>query len=210
MKNKIVLIAVLGLLALAGCEPKQDVIGEGTLANPYFQGSVMEFLRSDPYNFDWTVKMIERAGLVDLFEGDVDTLPEITFLAFTKFSVMRYVYDNKKDDVEQLGVEECREMVLRHVIEGKVIKDDIAYRDMAYAISAPEQKGGTDIMTIGGSKLRFYLIVDDYGGVPGAGAVHMQIFSMDVMATVPLSTVGIIPLNGMIHSLSDGYSLGRI
>ena len=210
MKELSLIISVLFLLLCAGCEPRQDVFGEDTLASPYFEGSILEYLRSDPYNFDWTVELIERAGLTDLFEGEVDTLPEITFLAFTKMSVMRYVYDLKKDSVAQLGVEECRDLVLRHVLKGKVMKEDIAYRDMSYQIQDEKQTGGTDLVTLGGGNLRFFLTVEDYKGVPKGGPVHMQIFSLTAGASVPTATVGILPWHGVVHTLNYTYVLGRI
>ena len=36
-------------------------------------------MRGDTYNWELTVQMIEHAGLTDLFEGKVDTMPVITF-----------------------------------------------------------------------------------------------------------------------------------
>ena len=80
MKTLHVILAV-GLAAwFMSCDPKQDVIYTG-VSDPHFDGTMMDYLRSDERNWDLTVEMIERADLVDLFEGQVDTLPEITFFA---------------------------------------------------------------------------------------------------------------------------------
>lgn len=210
MKTLNMLIAGLFLALLTACEPAQEVIGEGTLASPYVDCSIMQYLRNGPYNWDLTVEMIERAGLTEMFEGTVDTLPEITFLGFTKFSVMRYVYDQGKDSVAQLGVEECRDLVLRHVVKGKHLKESIDYQDTSLEISDPKQKGGTDFVTLGGGMLKFFLVADDYANVPGAGAVHMGIYSISAGSKVPTASIDIQPLNGVVHSLSDNYELGKI
>lgn len=210
MKNIYLLITGVFLVWCAACDPKQDVFGEGELASPYHDCSIMQYMRNDPYHWDWTLEMIERGGLTDLFEGKVDSLPEITFLGFTKFSVMRYVYDQRKDSVADLGVEECRELVLRHVIPGKHLKESIAYRDMSVLVSDPKQQGGTLLNTLGGSKLRFYLVAEDYGNVPQGGAVHLGVYSITAGSKVPMSSPDIQPLNGVVHSLSNSYELGKI
>lgn len=210
MKTLYMLISGLFLALLNACEPVQKVIGEDTLASPYVDCSMMQYLRNNPYNWDWTVEMIERAGLTDMFEGTVDTLPEITFLGFTKFSVMRYVYDQGMDSVAQLGVEECRNLVLRHVVKGKHLKESIKYQDTSLEISDAKQKGGTDFVTLGGGKLKFFLVADDYANVPGAGAVHMGVYSISAGSKVPTASINIQPLNGVVHSLNNDYELGKI
>nr|WP_288215268.1 hypothetical protein [uncultured Butyricimonas sp.] len=76
---KKIAIIIFVLAGFAACDTRQDVIDTG-ISSPYFEGNMMEYLRSDAYNWELTVQMIERAGLTDLFEGRVDSLSEITFL----------------------------------------------------------------------------------------------------------------------------------
>lgn len=61
------------------CETKQEII-DGGVASPYYEGTIMEYLRSNTEQWGYTVQMIERAGLVDLFDGLVDTVQSMTFL----------------------------------------------------------------------------------------------------------------------------------
>ena len=75
MKN-ILLIAGI-LFVLSACDTKQTIIDTG-ISNPYFDGTMMEYLRSDNYNREKTVEMIEHAGLTDLIDGNGNTLPTIT------------------------------------------------------------------------------------------------------------------------------------
>lgn len=58
--------------------------------------------------------------------------------------------------VQALDKDWCREMVLRHVIKGKHLKDGIAFRDRDYEIESEEQTGGTDFTCESGNKLRAY------------------------------------------------------
>lgn len=210
MKTLNILIAGIVLVLFTACEPVQQVIDDGKLASPYVDGTIMEYLRNNPYNWDWTVQVIERAGLEDLFEGKVDTLPEITFLGFTKFSVMRYVYDRKLESVADLEEQECRELVLRHIVKGKHLKESIKYQDTSLEISDPKQTGGTDFITLGGGKVRFFLVADDYANIPGGGAVHMGVFSISAGNKVPTASIDIQPENGVVHSLGNNYELGKI
>ena len=121
MKNILKYVIVISLSIVIFACTKQEVIDTG-ISSPYYDGSIMQFLRSDKYNFGMTVEMIERGGLVDLFEGKVDTCQELTFLAFKTHTVYLFLLDNNLDSVAQLQPEFCRDIVLRHVINGKHIK----------------------------------------------------------------------------------------
>ncbi|MFR5656607.1 MAG: hypothetical protein ACLUDU_00780 [Butyricimonas faecihominis] len=46
---------------------------------------------TDAYNWDSTILVIERAGLVDLFDGKDPACPEITFFGLTIFLIIIYV-----------------------------------------------------------------------------------------------------------------------
>lgn len=87
----------------------------------------MEFLRRDSYNWELTVELIERAQLTNLFEGQVDSLKEITFLAPPSYSILRHLYDNNLEKVSELSQDECCQLVLKHVIKGKHLKEEIIF-----------------------------------------------------------------------------------
>ena len=94
---KKIAIIIFVLAGFAACDTRQDVIDTG-ISSPYFEGNMMEYLRSDAYNWELTVQMIERAGLTDLFEGRVDSLSEITFFAPKSYSVLRFLLDSRHKD----------------------------------------------------------------------------------------------------------------
>ncbi|MDY4042778.1 MAG: hypothetical protein SOY65_03105 [Marinifilaceae bacterium] len=209
--KRIYRLLMLCLLAgvFAACETKQDVWDTG-ICSPYHDCSIMEYLRSDTYNWELTVELIEHAGLTDLFEGQVDSLPEITFLGFPSYSVLRYLYDNHYASVEAIPVETSRELVLMHVIKGKYLQEDIAYRDDNYYIYDEEQTGGTDLYTLTGNWLRFYVDQYDYMYVPDGGEEVLSVYSFTAETPVPMASPNIQPLNGVVHALNYNYVLGRI
>lgn len=196
-------------LLFMGCDTKQDWIDTG-VASPYHDCSIMEYLRGDKYNWELTVTMIERAGLIDLFEGNDPDYKEITFFAIPSYSILRYLWDNNMEKVEELTSEFCREMILKHVVKGKILKSDIAYRNLDYVITDDRQDGGTELMCIAGNRLKAYVDKSEYAGVPNVGAETMYLYSFSIRNHVPLATPDIQPTNGVVHALNYNYVLGKI
>lgn len=210
--KKVLLILFTGIL-LYSCDTRQDVYDTG-ISDPCFEGTMMDYLRSDDYNWKLTVEMIERAGLTDLFEGKVDTLPEITFWGFKSYSVLLYLLENDLESVDELTPSECRESVLKHVTKGKHLKDSFAFRDVNFDINDARQTGVVEYATLGKNKLKPYREKTAYAGVPDAGAVIMYLFSTTYNwgegIMVPMATPDIQPYNGVVHALNYNYRLGEI
>ena len=194
---------------LTACDPKQEVIYTGT-ANPHFDGTMMDYLRSDAYNWALTVKAIEYAGLTDLFEGQVDTARAITFWGPKSYSIQRYLWDQGKEVVTDIPASQMRALILRHVVIGKFLKEDIAFRNMSYLITDPRQDGGTLFTCIAGNRVKAYKNTSSYEGVPEAGPVTLHLHSMTLDQMVPMATPDIQPRNGVVHALDYGYRFGNI
>jgi hypothetical protein len=217
MNLKKILIALFGVLTFCNCETEQLVINTGT-ASPYYDGNMMEYLRSDKYNWELTVELIERAGLSALFEGVDPEYPEITFFGFKSHSVIRFLLDSQHKDqsngiftsVQDIPVELARELVLKHVVKGKHLKNSIALRNPKYVIGDDKQDGGTVFATVEGNLLRAYLERTSYGGVPDAGPIILYLYSITVGRMIPMATPDIQPDNGVVHALNYGYELGVI
>lgn len=204
-----VLVSMVVIGTLVSCNTQQDVWDTG-ISSPYHDCTIMEYLQGDSYNWALTVELIERAGLTDLFEGRVDTLPEITFWGFPSYSVKRYLLDNGLISVKEMEESECRELVLKHVVKGKVLKKDVAFRDKDYYIYDQEQTGGTELITLGESLLKAYIDKTKYSGVPESGAEVLYLYSFSAKTMVPLACPDIQPINGVVHSLNYNYVLGKI
>ena len=71
----------------------QDWYDSG-VSSPYHDCSIMEYLRKDTYNWELTVKLIERAKLTDMFGGNDPSYKEITCFAPPSYSILRYRWDN--------------------------------------------------------------------------------------------------------------------
>ncbi len=186
---------------------KQDVIDTG-ISSPYYEGSVMDFLRGDRYNFGMTVEMIERAGLVDLFEGMDADCPEITFMAFKTHTVYLYLLRNDLDSVPQLSPAFCKNVVLHHVIRGKHIKQAMGYRNPEVDFTdgeLPEEIGGSVFETLDGGKVLIYREKTEYGGIPDMGPEYMYSYSLTDKKYWPVATPDIQPDNGVIHALTEYY-----
>ena len=212
--KKILLILCVMVVGLNACTTRQDVIDSG-VASPYFDGTIMDFLRADDYNWKLTVQMIERAGLTDLFEGKDTNFPEITFWGVKSYSIQRYIWDEQTKNgkniksVEDIPVEECRELILRYVSKGKLLKKDVLYRNMEYLISDPKQNGKTVVTCLAGNQFYAYLEVEPYGGVADGGAVHLLLHSPKY-GKIPMATPDIQPENGVVHALNYGHEFGKI
>lgn len=205
------LLTLLILVSLLGSAcTKQTVVDTGT-AKAKFDGNMLQYLQSDNYNWELTVEMIERAGITDLFEGTVDSMPDITFFGPTSYSILRHLYDNGMESVSELSPEECRDIILKHVVKGKYVKSDFAYRDKQYFVFDPEQTGFTALITVGGNDLRAYLEKTSFqDNISDAGPVLMYLYSMSRGIQVPIASPDIQPDNGVVHSLNYNYILGNI
>lgn len=206
---KYILAGLLVSILLSGCDTKQDWIDTG-ISSPYHDCSILEYLREDLYNWELTVQMIERGGLTAMFEGTELGYEEITFFAIPSYTILRYLWDNNMESVSDLSPEFCRETVLNHVVKGKYLKADIAYRNPDYLIMDKQQDGGTSLTTEGGRKLKVYVDKSAYGGVPDVGPETMYLYSFSAQTQVPLATPDIQPLNGVVHALNYNYVLGKI
>ena len=217
MKTLYFILSLCLVGALAGCEPKQEVIYTG-VSSPYFDGTVMDYLRSNEKNWDLTVEMIERAGLEDLFEGKVDTCPEITFFAPPAYSIQRFIWESQEqakdgyvyESVADIPVDSCRSYILRCVAKGKFLKGDIGFRNESYRLMDAEQDGGTLFQMLDGNWVRACEEKSDWKGVPDIGPVSLQLWSVTRQIEVIVASPDIQPTNGVVHALHYGFDFGKI
>ncbi len=202
MKKRIILFLAV-LSSLFSCT-KQTVIDTGTNSG-VFDMSMMDYLRTDPYNWGYTVKAIELTGLTDMFEKET-----ITFLGIKSFTIENWVYANRLDSLEDADLVELKEMILDYVIEGNIKKEDVEYRDMDYSIQSDDQTGGSDFETMGGRTVRLYLEKSPWEGVPDAGPITFNAYSMSYYVQLQMATPGLTTNNGTVHALNSTHKFGEI
>jgi hypothetical protein len=191
---------------------RQKVIDSG-VSDPHFEGNMMEYLRSDSFNWALTVQLIEHAGLVELFEGNDPDYPRITFLGFTSQSVERFLYDSQFKDssqgifmsVQDVPVQLAREMVLKHVVAYAFTRDAVGLKDKEYQMGDPRQTGGSSFQAVSGNWIRAFRETSDWEGVPDAGPVYLRLYSIDRKRAIPVASPDIQPRNGVVHALNYSY-----
>ena len=191
---------------------KQEVIDTG-ISSPNFAGNILDYLRSDGYNWKLTCELIEHAGLEPLFAGEIAQYPEITFFGFTSQSVQRFLLESQYKDssagvflqVGDIPIELARELVLRHVVAGKYVKEEFGFLDPAQPLNSPLQTGGKVLTTLAGNSIRAFCEPSSYGGDGNGGPVHMRLYSITARRRIPVASPDIQPHNGVVHALNYGY-----
>ena len=200
-------IGVVGLISMISCQTKWNYVDTG-LVNGRFPGTMYEYFHSNHYDWDSTLILIEKAGLTELFEGKDPEYKEITFLGPTNHSIRRWMIENKITSLRALDDERCRDMILRHVIKGKYMRDDIPEGKPGSAQEVGE--GGQIYSSVGGVRLWLYTFREEYQGVAGTGSVNIYLFSVDKKVNIDIASSNIEPDNGVVHALSYAYTLEEL
>ncbi len=207
------LIAILFSLPLFFCCTKYNYIDTGT-SNPHFEGDMYAYLKSDSYNWDLIVQIIDRAGLQDMFHND-----EITFMGLTSHSIRAWMieggrgYEHGYRKVEDIPVEMCRAIVLSLVIDTKMLRDEIERVEMN---EKGEYVGGGRICrTRYGNYVWLWTKQDPYMGVDGLGPVTLRMTTLEdnrktQIATNQIASGDIQPYNGVVHALEYSYRVDNI
>ena len=118
MKNlmKFGLVAVLTLV-FAACSNDDDNTGDPV--NP--QTTIVDLLRSNP-DYDNLVAALDRAGLTDALDGDDD----YTLFAPTNAAFEQFLNDNGFPSLEEVPVEALSEVLLNHVVNGRVPSSNLS------------------------------------------------------------------------------------
>lgn len=204
---KYILIAITWGVLLTSCNTKYDYIDTG-LANGVFEGNMYEYLHTNAYDWDSTLMLIERAGLVDLFEGKREGYEKITFFGPTNLSIMRWMFKGGHKSIKDIPVETCKELILRHVVSGVYYRDEIVRGEVV--LGQLQGKGGQVMTGAGGNKFWIYSYQNPYESIPGVGEVVLYIVSLDKETSINVASTDIKMDNGVVHSLQYDYTLGEL
>ena len=206
---KKILLAISVALTIVSCTTDYNMNNTG-LANGKFDGTMYDYFHSDSYNWDSLIIMIDRAGLQDLFNGEVEGYEEITFWGPTNNSIRRWMLEGGtgvQKRLKDLSPEECRKYVRAHVVKGKTMLNDIPRG----TINMGSVSGG---MTMYGedNKNEMWVYTEQlpYNGVIDVGAVIIKIRSMRTLVDIDIASCNIEPTTGVVHSLHPNYTLGEL
>ena len=212
------------VLFLFSCNTKYNIIDTG-LANGKFAGNMYEYLQSNHYDWDSTVLMIKKADLVDLFEGKRAGYEKITFFGPSNHSIRKYMLDNGYTCVDEMGEELCYEMIMKCVVKGKYMREDIPAGKPVVNTDTDDEwndklsenpdvycgEGGVIFTGEMGNRFWIYSFQESYEKVPGVGAVVLYIVSLETGGTqIDVASTNIEPTNGVVHSLHYNFVLGNL
>ena len=201
------LIIVVWMLLLASCNTKYNYLDSG-LANGKFDGNLYEYLHSSAYDWDSTLLLVERAGLEDLFEGRREGFENVTFFGPTNLSIIRWMIKEGYERIEDISVDVCKEIILRHVVAGVYERDDIPRGEPI--LGELQGVGGVVMTSAWGSRLWIYSHQNSYQTIQNVGPVVLYIVSLDKRTSINVASTNIEVDNGMVHSLQYDYTLGEL
>lgn len=218
MKKKIYTFAMLSVallfLAINWSSCQGDYLKDGGTANPYYDGTVMQYLESRPDLFADLVNVIKNTQWESVLS---DPNEEITFFAPTDFSIERsvdllnrYLYDRGMDKItslDQVKSEVWEDMIGMYVIKEKYRLNDIAQIDTTALSTYPGQTNQTYSKNY---KMTMGVCYGDANGIKYAG--YRQVMYAYPEGGEPVyayvSSCNIEPVNGIVHVLRLDHYLG--
>lgn len=204
------------LLGLGYMSCSDDYLEDGGTHNPYYGGTIWEFLQSRPDCFGDLVKIIEWTGMEGIFKDST-----FTFFAPQDLSVkktidyvnrIRYVYEGKDSitDFRQIKPAVWKEYLLQYMIPGKYLLKDIPQIDTSNMAAY----GGQAYVSYSGRPMNVGVVYHDEKGVKYAGyrqLLYSYVFSyVDYdMMNAYVATSDIQPVNGAVHVIRfTGHAFG--
>lgn len=201
---KHILLIIISFLLLEGCE-KYDIIDTG-LANGVYDGTMWEYFHTNHYDWDSMILAIEYADIKHVFDGTDPEYGEITFFGITGWSVKQFIRNTRDGDgkrkysrLTDVPADLLREMILSHVVKGKIMKEDVAYEKKNTQLSE------TVVTTFTGKELCIYRTRSDFGNMSEAGAEGMGINALESGYKAGVASADIRVSNGVVHSLQYEY-----
>lgn len=194
--------------------------------------SMMEYFKTSSYNWDTVRLIIERADLVDMFEGNDTEAPQITFFGLTNHSLRRWMLTQKEetdysqwpfqvtiikpiyDKVSDIPEDICRELILSHVYKGRLTVDKIPLGIISFDPDTYESiyKEGMNISLMAGNQIWLGLIPSEEQGIPDAGYRKLLLAKENgwQIDEVVVASKNIQTNNGVVHSLEYGYDAVKL
>lgn len=207
------------MLLTVGCGTKYNYYDSGTVKK-LFDGSMYEYLlvkppKNMPQNWDSIVKIADKAGLTEMFQRE-----DVTFMGVTNYTIAMWLgkdgegfnkYAYKK--IDDIPVETCRAIILNHVIDGKLLRDQI--ERATFDDKGVFSGGGRKLTTRGGKQVILYTQQIPYLGMPGVGpiTIYMRSLMADGVSEEKTTTIAsgdIQPHNGVVHALEYSYKITGI
>ena len=212
--HKIPFSVLLGvLLVTASCKKSDSYIDTGRQVTAY-DGTVLDYLKAKPQQFDSIAKIIKLAGMEDIFNKE-----DITFFAPSDSSVRATLkYVNNVLNLQGRGLvyrmEQIKPVVWRHQLARYLFKGKKAMNDyMQIDFTNLSAYSGQIYASYDGDIMNIGVIYDNAGSVQYAGYRHLLLSYIPSLSAPkdfatfysnPVASVNINPTNGYIHALEVG------
>jgi hypothetical protein len=201
------------MLGLSSCQKKDYYLDSGQ-ANPYFKGSVMDYLDAKPFYFDSVALVARLAGMDTVLAKD-----SVTFFAPTDRSILRLVtttnevlYALQYDTIRTLRdvpASIWRKYLSRYVFHGLNRLKDYPQVDYSLLINYP----GQGYLSWNGTPMNIGVVYNDANRVKYVGYRQLSIaYIPDVSNPTANWIIGyvassdILTDNGIVHVLSDAHT----
>lgn len=208
MKKIFCFISALTLTLFASCT-NWDYI-DGGLADDSVQGTMLEYLGRGKYDWSYADSLIRRGGLESLFDGKDPKYKDITFFGPTNHSIRAWLIDRGYTSINELSVEECRDMIMAHVLNKRIMRNDIPRGNYSSEGISHIGQGGEKYTLEADNTLWIHTFKEEYNGVPEAGAISIRILTIDGGSSFNVASSNIRCTNGVVHSLSYEYQFPNI
>ncbi|GAA4319652.1 hypothetical protein [Compostibacter hankyongensis] len=210
---KMICCVAAAALALSACQKEEDYYHDSGLHNPYFEGSVLDYLDAQPFYFDTVSLIVRLSGMEDVFKND-----SVTFFAPTDRSVERlirntnnYLYLLGYDTVRTLGdVPQgiWRKYLTLYLFHGANQLKDYPQIDYDLIPTYP----GQGYLSWDGQPMNIGVIYNDDNGVKYVGYRQLTIdyipdtgHPRDNWIVGYVASSNILTDNGTVHVLSDEH-----
>lgn len=208
------LLLVIALTGFSSCKKDNYYLDSG-LANPYFDGTVVDYLNAKPFYFDSVAAIVKLAGMEDIFTSDT-----VTFFAPTDYSIQNLIkatnsslYSGGFDTIRTLQdvpPEIWRKYLSIYLFHGANQLKDYPQIDYSLLINFP----GQTYYSWDNQPMNIGVIYNSDNGVKYVGYRQLSIsYIPDAAAptanwsTSLVASCNILTKNGVVHVLSANHAV---
>lgn len=149
-------------------------------------------------------RMIDKAGLKAMFNGEDPNYKEIMFLGPVDNSMRAWMWDNRYQTVEDMDAELCKKLILRYVF------NTVYEREKVPVKLSETGDGGVNLTGLAGNLVWFYSMKEPFLDNPNVMITSLELLMKDNGQKAYIASSGIKVKNGMVHSLDDSHKIGNI
>jgi hypothetical protein len=210
----LLLIMTLGIIGLSSCQKTKNYYLDSGLANPYFKGSVIDYLNAKPFYFDSVALVSKLAGMDSILTKDT-----VTFFAPTDRSILRLIrqinsqlyslrYDTVKT-LQDIPGNIWRKYLNRYIFHGANQLKDYPQVDYDLPVNYP----GQGYISWDGTPMNIGVIYNSDNGVKYVGYRQLSIAYIPDVSNPQanwiiayVASCNILTNNGVVHVLSDAHT----